>query len=227
MRNAVGKSLVQQMLDSHIISEDEHQQVLEEIETTGVTHTQALSKFVDSKSLALAKQALEYGVSCTLLEGVIPESEITERVSASFAYRNKVLPIRLSEGTLTVAMADALDVRLIDEMRLVTECEIEPVLADEGDIEAAIIRAYGKTAAAILSEGIKGPVGAVATLERETIDDFGIGEQDLSQDPTVVNAVDQIIIDAVRLGASDIHIEPFPGELKIRYRIDGVLEDQP
>ena len=79
----------------------------------------------------------------------------------------------------------------------------------------------------ILSEGIKGPVGAVATLERETIDDFGISEQDLSQDPTVVNAVDQIIIDAVRLGASDIHIEPFPGELKIRYRIDGVLEDQP
>jgi len=227
MHNAVGKSLVQQMLDSDIISEDEHRQVLEEIETTGVTHTQALSKFVDSKSLALAKQALEYGVSCTLLEGIIPESEITERVSASFAYRNKVLPIRLSEGTLTVAMADALDVRLIDEMRLVTECEIEPVLADEGDIEAAIIRAYGKTAAAILSEGIKGPVGAVATLERETIDDFGISEQDLSQDPTVVNAVDQIIIDAVRLGASDIHIEPFPGELKIRYRIDGVLEDQP
>ena len=49
----------------------------------------------------------------------------------------------------------------------------------------------------------------------------------MSQDPTVINAVDQIIIDAVRLGASDIHIEPFPGELKIRYRIDGVLEDQP
>ena len=227
MHNAVGKSLVQLMLDSDIISEDEHQQVLEEVETTGVTHTQALSKFVDSKSLALAKQALEYGVPCTLLEDVIPESEVTDRVSASFAYRNKILPMRLNEGTLTVAMADALDVRLIDEMRLVTECEIEPVLAVEGDIEEAIIRAYGKTAAAILSEGIKGPVGAVATLERETIDDFGISEQDLSQDPTVINAVDQIIIDAVRLGASDIHIEPFPGELKIRYRIDGVLEDQP
>ena len=227
MHNAVGKSLVQLMLDSDIISEDEYQEVLEEVEATGVTHTQALSKFVDSKSLALARQALEYGVSCTLLEDITPESEVTDRVSASFAYRNKVLPIRLNEGTLTVAMADALDIRLIDEMRLVTECEIEPVLADEGAIEAAIIRAYGKTAAAILSEGIKGPVGAVATLERETIDDFGISEQDLSQDPTVVNAVDQIIIDAVRLGASDIHIEPFPGELKIRYRIDGVLEDQP
>lgn len=227
MHNAVGKSLEQLLLDSNLISQDEHQQILEEIEKTGVTHTQVLSKFVNSKALTLANQALEFGVPCILLEDVIPETEATDRVSASFAYRNKVLPTRLSGGTLTVAMADVLDIRLIDEMRLVTECEIEPVLADDGDIEAAIIRAYGKTAAAILSEGIKGPVGAVATLERETIDDFGISEQDLSQDPTVINAVDQIIIDAVRLGASDIHIEPFPGELKIRYRIDGVLEDQP
>ena len=227
MQNAVGQSLVQLILDSNLISESEHQQVLEEAEQTGVTYTQALSKFVDSKSITLAKQAFEYGVSCILLEDVVPENEATERVSASFAYRNKVLPVRLNEGTLIVAMADALDIRLIDEMRLVTDCEIKAVLADEEDIEAAIIRAYGKTAGAILNEGIKGPVGAVATLERETIDDFGISEQDLSQDPTVVNAVDQIIIDAVRLGASDIHIEPFPGELKIRYRIDGVLEDQP
>ena len=198
MRNAVGKSLVQLILDSDLISEAEHQQILEEVESTGVSYTQALSKFVDSASLTLAKRALEYGVPCVLLEDIVPENDATDRVSASFAYRNKVLPTRLSEGTLTVAMADTLDIRLIDEMRLVTECEIKPVLADEGDIEAAIIRAYGKTAAAILSEGIKGPVGAVATLERETIDDFGISEQDLSQDPTVVNAVDQIIIDAVR-----------------------------
>ena len=86
-----GKSLVQLMLDSDIISLAEHQQILEEVETTSVTHTQALSKFVDSKSLALAKQALEYGVPCALLEDVIPENEVTERVSASFAYRNKGL----------------------------------------------------------------------------------------------------------------------------------------
>ena len=145
MHNAVGKSLAQLILDSNLISQDEHQQVLEEAEQAGVSYTQALSKFVDSKSLTLAKQALEYGVSCILLEDVIPENEATERVSASFAYRNKVLPVRLSEETLIVAMADVLDIRLIDEMRLVTEREIEPALADEGDIEAAIIRAYGKT----------------------------------------------------------------------------------
>ncbi|MDE0554345.1 MAG: GspE/PulE family protein, partial [Candidatus Poribacteria bacterium] len=52
-------------------------------------------------------------------------------------------------------------------------------------------------------------------------------EKDLSQDPTVIHAVDQMIIDAVRMEASDIHIEPYPTQLKIRFRVDGVLEDQP
>merc|ERR1711964_542988 len=96
--------------------------------------------------------------------------------------------------------------------------------AEMEEIEESIVRFYGKTASAILTEDIQGPVGAVSTIERETIDDFGISEQDLAQDPTVVHAVEQTIIDAVRVGASDIHFEPFPAEVKIRYRIDGVLE---
>ena len=75
MQNAVGQSLVQLILDSNLISEDEYQQVLEEAKQTGVTYTQALSKFVDSKSLTLAKQAFEHGVSCILLEDVVPENE--------------------------------------------------------------------------------------------------------------------------------------------------------
>ena len=229
MDNAPDKSLAQVMLDSKLISADQYQQVVEEIETTEVSIDQALALVLpaNSKNLALAKKSIEYGIPFVRLDDMVPETEASEKVSASFAYRNKIFPTCLDGGTLTVAMADPLDVMRIDEMRLVTECDIDPVLADEEDIEVAIIRFYGKTAGAILSEGIKGPVGAVATLERETIDDFGISEQDLSQDPTVVHAVDQIIIDATRLGASDIHIEPFAGELKIRYRIDGVLEDQP
>ena len=66
MHNAVGKSLVQLMLDSNLISEDEYQQVLEEVETTGVTHTQALSKFTDSKSLRSLNRHLstEYRAPC-------------------------------------------------------------------------------------------------------------------------------------------------------------------
>ncbi len=161
------------------------------------------------------------------LEGLAPEQEVIQKIPASFAYDNKVFPISLKEGVLTVAMIDPLNVVLLDEMRLITSCEIQPVQAEDSEIENVIVLFYGKTASAILNEGIQGPVGTISTIERETIDDFGINEQDLAQDPTVVHAVEQTIIDAVRVGASDIHIEPFAGEVKIRYRIDGILEEQP
>ena len=124
-------------------------------------------------------------------------------------------------------MVDVLNVFLIDEIQLITNCQITPVLADEEEINEAIVRFYGRTAENLLNAGIKGPVGETETFARETIDDFGIDEKDLSQDPTVINAVDQMIIDAVRMGASDIHIEPYPTQLNIRFRVDGVLEEQP
>ena len=161
------------------------------------------------------------------LEDITPEEEVIQKIPASFAYDNKVFPISLIDGVLTVAMIDPLNVVLVDEMRLISGYEIQPVQAEDSEIEDMIVLFYGKTASAILNESIQGPVGAVSTIERETIDDFGINEQDLAQDPTVVHAVEQTIIDAVRVGASDIHIEPFAGEVKIRYRIDGILEEQP
>ena len=219
--------LIEMMLAGQLISAVDHQRILEDIHSDGFSSDEALFNHVAPDVVAFAKWGMECGVSCVRLENLMPEPETTGKMPAGFAYKNKIVPIHFDGKILTVAMADVLDVMLIDEIRLVTEYEIKPVLADEEDVEAAIIRIYGKTAGAILSEGIRGPVGAVSTLQRETIDDFGIDEKDLSQDPTVVHAVDQMIIDAVRLNASDIHVEPFPGELKIRFRIDGVLEDQP
>ena len=220
-------TLIDMMLDNNLISEIDYQRIVEDLKSTGVTAHEALLNHVAPDMVAFAKKGMEYGVSCVRLENIEPEDETTRKMPAGFAYKNKIVPIHFEDNTLTVAMTDVMDVMLIDEIRLVTECVIKPVLATEEDVEAAIIRIYGKTAGAILSEGIRGPVGAVSTLQRETIDDFGIDEKDLSQDPTVVHAVDQMIIDAVRLNASDIHIEPFPGELKVRFRVDGVLEDQP
>jgi type II secretory ATPase GspE/PulE/Tfp pilus assembly ATPase PilB-like protein len=227
VQNAPDKSVLQVLSDAKLISEDAHRQILEEVESTGASMQTILSERINPQTLALAMKSLEYGIPCIQLEDAAPEPEAIEKIPASFAYRNKVVPVGFDGDILTVAMADVLDVMLIDEIRLVAECEIEPLLADERNIEDAIIRFYGKTAATILSEGIKGPVGAVAATDRETIDDFGIDERDLSRDPTVIQAVNQMIIDAVRIGASDIHIEPFPGDLKIRFRIDGVLENQP
>ena len=221
-------SLVELIRQASAISEQDYKDIIAEIQQTGASEAAVLSKHgVPSDILALATKSVEYGTPFTQLEGIFPEPTVLEKVSPGFAYRNKIVPIELVDDALTVAMSDVLNVVLIDELQLITRCQIIPVLADETDIDEAIVRLYGRTAESLLSAGIKGPVGATATLERETIEDFGIDEKDLSQDPTVIHAVDQMIIDAVRIGASDIHIEPYPTQLKIRFRVDGVLEDQP
>ena len=221
-------SLVEVMRQASLISEQDYTDIVAEIKQTGASETAVLTKHgVPSNILALATKSVEYGTPFIQLEAIAPEPDVLEKVSPGFAYRNKIVPLALIDDQLTVAMVDVLDVVLIDEIELITNCRITPVLADEIDIDEAIVRLYGRTAESLLSAGIKGPVGATTTLERETIDDFGIDEKDLSQDPTVIHAVDQMIIDAVRIGASDIHIEPYPTQLKIRFRVDGVLEDQP
>ena len=221
-------SLVEVVRQASVISEQDYKDIIAEINQSGASEASVLSKHgVPSDLLALATKSVEYGTPFIQLEGIFPESAVLEKVSPGFAYRNKIVPIELVGDDLTVAMTDVLNVVLIDELQLITSCQIIPVLADETEIDEAIVRLYGRTAESLLSAGIKGPVGATASLERETIDDFGIDEKDLSQDPTVIHAVDQMIIDAVRMGASDIHIEPYPTQLKIRFRVDGVLEDQP
>ena len=221
-------SIVEVMRQASLISEQDYTDIVTEIEDTGASEAAVLSKHgVPPDVLDLATKSVEYGTPIVQLEGVTPETGTLEKVSPGFAYRNKIVPIGLKDDELTIAMVDVLNIVLIDEIELITNCRVIPVLANAADIEEAIIRLYGRTAESLLSAGIKGPVGATTTLERETIEDFGIDEKDLSQDPTVIHAVDQMIIDAVRMGASDIHIEPYPTQLKIRFRVDGVLEDQP
>ena len=213
--------------DSPESESQKYRQILDEIEKAGESEESIISAYVSDRVLELAKKGRDTGSPIIRLEEVSPEEAALEKVPPSFANRNKIVPIRLEGKVLTIAMADVQDVMLIDEIEFLTECDIKTTIADEDEISEAIIRCYGKDAASLLSGGIKGPVGAAATVERGQLVDFGIDEKDLSQDPTVMNAVDQMIIDAVRAGASDIHIEPYPGELKIRFRVDGVLEDQP
>ncbi len=205
---------------------ESYRQILEEIEEAGESEEDILIEYVSPKVLELAKKGRESGTPIMHLEDMNPGEDALDKVPPSFAYRNKVVPVSLDGNVLTVAIADINDIMLIDEIGYVTECEIDIRIADEDDISDAIVRSYGRDAASLLSAGIKGPVGAASTIERASIEDFGIDERDLTEDPTVVDAVSQMIIDAVRAGASDIHIEPYPEELKIRFRVDGVLEDQ-
>lgn len=149
-------------------------------------------------------------------------------ISQEFAFKNSVLPLSRTLRSLTVAMSDPLDLILIDNLRKVTNCEINPVIATRSDIAKAIEQFYGKTAifreAMEASYDISAVVGEPETADEELSLDRLIAR---AEEAPVVKLVDLIIRQAIDERASDIHIEPFKDKISLRYRIDGKLYEIP
>jgi type IV pilus assembly protein PilB len=148
-----------------------------------------------------------------------------------FAYKNYVLPLMHTLKSLTVAMSDPLDLFLIDNLRKLTGCEINPVIATKSDIFKSIEDFYGK--ASMLKDAVKASYDVGATYD--TAGSNENAEEELSLDKLVAKAeeapvvklVDLIIRQAINERASDIHIEPFKDRISLRYRIDGKLFEIP
>lgn len=172
-------------------------------------------------------RAVEIGVSYKRLENMTRDEEATAKMPANFALDKMVVPFKLESNVLFVAMTDPTDVNLIDDIRLITESEIQPALSLEGSITDAIRRFYGMSAEEIVRGNLDVPVGISAMEGIEVIEDFGLDADTLAQTPTVINYVDQLIIEAVREKATDIHIEPMERTVRIRFRMDGVLQERP
>jgi general secretion pathway protein E len=135
----------------------------------------------------------------------------------------KALPLTQSNGTLVVAMADPSDYYTIQGLQMATGLAIEPRLARERDVLEALDAAYGNGAA---SEAGTSAEPADAELEYFSDDEEDVNHlRDLASEAPVIRFVNLLISRAVEQRASDIHIEPFENELKVRYRIDGVLHD--
>ncbi|MEK6727643.1 MAG: ATPase, T2SS/T4P/T4SS family [Candidatus Omnitrophota bacterium] len=156
------------------------------------------------------------------LEHLIPQD---------FAMKNSVLPLSRTLKSLTVAMSDPLDLILIDNLRRLTGCEINPVIAIRSDISKAIEEFYGKSAmfneaveASYNLSGFELVSGEAEAAEQELSLDKLIAR---AEEAPVVKLVDLIIRQAIDERASDIHIEPFKDKISLRYRIDGKLFEIP
>jgi general secretion pathway protein E len=135
----------------------------------------------------------------------------------------RFVPVGLENGRLALAMADPLDAATLDAVRQATGYELQPLLGAESEILDALENYYGSSASTLgrIIEGID--EGEIETLSDE-IDDI---EQlkDLASEAPVIRLVNLLISRAIENRASDIHIEPFEKDLKVRYRIDGILYD--
>ena len=168
-----------------------------------------------SLGTGMLKPAIDQG-----LEHLIPQE---------FAFKNSVLPLSRTLRSLTVAMFDPLDLILIDNLRKLTSCEINPVIATRSDIMKAIDEFYGKSA--MLRDAVNSSYDSDVSITQSQ-EDMG---QELSLDKLIARAeeapviklVDLIIRQAINERASDIHIEPFKDRISLRYRIDGKLYEIP
>ena len=148
-----------------------------------------------------------------------PSPEALQRLTAAAVNKFNVLPFRIEGNTLTIVSSDPFDTVASDGIRLAAGVSVKTALAPKEEVEKAVKKYYGVGAAAIeqmLEDG------------RFSIDeDFGamtkIDVDEMGEEASIVKFVNQIIAEADRQGATDIHIEPQETELRIRYRIDGML----
>jgi len=153
------------------------------------------------------------------------EDELERLVPEEFARQHLVLPLSRTLNSLTVACVNPHDLIVMDNLSRMTSCEINPVVTTKADLERALEDFYGEDS--MLQEAI----GKSYQLVDENQDITGSSEEVLSLDrlkqaaeeAPVIRLVDLIIRQAIRERASDIHIEPFKDQIRLRYRIDGVL----
>ncbi len=167
----------------------------------------------------LAKTGEFLGFEYIDLEKVQPRPEILQKLPASAVYQYNVLPLKFADGALTVVSCDPFSTMAADGLRLAAGCPVKIALAPREAIDKAVKKFYGVGADAI-EKMIEDGRYAVDDDEG-SISKIDVGAE--GEEASIVKFVNRIIAEADRQGATDIHIEPQETELRIRYRIDGML----
>ena len=173
----------------------------------------------DDISRSLAAQAQMHWID---LSAVVIPPEIISQISATDARRFKVIPVTFGESGLVLAISDPLDVDTIDSLNFLLQRDLELVCTSPEKIRQALIKYYGtaEEAADILQHKIGDEVDLGLEIGDGT-EAVGVDEADAP----IIRLVSMLIIEAHKLGASDIHLEPLDKKFRVRFRIDGVLQE--
>ena len=154
------------------------------------------------------------------------DNEIIKLVSRDVCEKHKIIPVSRSGQSLIVAMADPTNLHAIDDIKFLTNYNVEPVVASETSVSNAIERYYsaGPSYEELMSDFSLDETDIDFSAEEEDINALELEKQ--SADAPVVRLVNVLLLNAIRKGASDIHVEPYEKRLRVRYRIDGVLHEE-
>ncbi len=162
----------------------------------------------------------QYGVPAINLKEFDIDPEIIKLVPRDVAEKHLVIPVNRAGPSLIVAMCDPSNIYAVDDLKFLTGYTIETVVASEVAIREAIDRYYAEKGPSL--EDIVGEVEGeveIAIDEKEDVDEIAKA----ADEAPVVKLVNLILLDAIKKGASDIHVEPYEKDFRVRFRIDGVL----
>jgi type IV pilus assembly protein PilB len=162
-----------------------------------------------------------YNVPAVDLETTEVDNATVDLIPADVATKFQVVPVKREGRILTVAMANPDNIFAIDDIKFITGFEVKPVVATESAIKRTIDRLY-ESADSLAS--IMGEIEDDFEIVEDPDEDLGL-EEAQSADAPVVKLVNSLISDAVGKGASDIHIEPYEKQVRVRFRIDGMLHE--
>ena len=221
--NRLGELLVREKL----ISLQQLRQAQDEQKKSGKNLGYALAKlgYISDGEITNFLSA-QYRLPAINLDEYEIDADIIKLVGRDVCEKHKIIPVSRSGSSLIVGMADPTNLHAIDDIKFLTGYNVEPVVASESAILSAIDRYY-----------------SVGPSYEEVLEDFEIGDEDIdftsddeeenilelekaSEDAPVVRLVNVLLLNAIRKGASDIHVEPYEKRLRVRYRVDGVLHEE-
>jgi general secretion pathway protein E/type IV pilus assembly protein PilB len=218
--------LVQSLVQKGILTEADIARVAEAhaAAPTRPVHEILIERGFAKEEAVLAALAEEFGIERVDLTNITIEPDTLKAMPLRMVHRRGLMPLSRENGTLVVATGDPFDVNALDELQTITGLQIRPVLASARDL-ARLIKTHfgvgGETVTAMVRERAD---DGIELLEEIESDDSEAAK--MAQEASVVKLVNEILIEAANERASDIHIEPEEHTLRIRYRVDGMLQTQ-
>jgi len=187
----------------------------------GIVDYLVANKVIRPGDVTQAKAA-QFGAEVVQLAGLAIPDEVLAAVPRNIAKKYRVIPVFKSEGKVAVAIADPSDLNAIDSLTHLLNAEIEPRVASEQDIDAALTRYYGGSSESVMEKAVQELTMNEVQATAGPLADDGAA---VDADGPLIRLVNQIIVDAFKLRASDIHLEPLAKKFRLRYRIDGVMQE--
>jgi type IV pilus assembly protein PilB len=226
---ATGMRLGDLLLKEGLISREQLDKALLEGKQNGTRLGYSLVKLGYVQETDITKMlARQFRMPAVDLSRFEVDPRIAKLIPADLATKHLVLPLKRDGRTLTVAMADPTNLGVIDDLKFITRYDIFPVIAGEYTLRNAVEKYYESSDAALqtlLKDIDSETEGDIEVVEEKEEEMTAAALAAAIDDAPVVKLINGILTDAVRRGASDIHFECFEHELRVRYRVDGALQE--